>query len=188
MSSRLLHKGTGYYFRFGNFICMYAPGKRRRAEDEDNGANWNSTLTILREWAQRVKAESDAPDLWATIGDGMGFIEQSSPPDDNSPFTKEEQLLIAARLDDLKAHLMEQDNFQEDQRSYIESQFAYLKESSLRVGRKDWRLITYSVLIGLVINLAIPPQTAQGLMHLAQSLLQWIWAAGQHLLTQPPPI
>jgi len=185
-STRLLHKPTGYYFRFGKGFCMYCPGARSKLEAVKHESSWEAIRGMLVQWANRVKAESEAPDLWATINNGQGFIQQAPTSIDNSPFTKDEQSLIADKLDDLEDHLKRQDQFAEDQLDHLHSEFTYLKEAATRIGRKDWRLIAFSVLAGQVLALTLPPETAQAFMQLAQSLFQWIWVAGQHLLTQAP--
>jgi hypothetical protein len=56
----------------------------------------------------------------------------------------------------------------------LESRLNYLVEASERVGRKDWINLLISVLVGIVISAALPPETTRELFHLAGIVLRQI--------------
>lgn len=70
----------------------------------------------------------------------------------------------------------------DDHAKFVEQQFRYLEESSKRLGSKDWVNILFSTLISLALNLALPPERANGLLHLAGTLLHRLWDGMQGLI------
>jgi hypothetical protein len=79
LASKLSHKETGCFFRFGDARLDFSPGDKRKNEwynyelrQADGG--WENMLRVcFTPWLKRVKAESEAPDLWATINNGQGL-------------------------------------------------------------------------------------------------------------------
>ena len=127
-----------------------------------------------------VKLESDAPDLWATIGQEKALSTAAASADlDNRPFTAAEQSLIATKLCEIKAHLLEDQEFAAEQAATIEREFAYLKEAAGRTGRKDWLNILLGGLISLAIGLALDPEKARGLLRLVGTVFQSLWGMAQ---------
>jgi hypothetical protein len=195
-SSCLFHVDSNYYFRFGNYVNTFSPGANSKVEIKRHDGNWTAMFNVFDRWPKDVLEEVSAPDLWATVGRGQAFILQASSAQDNSTFTAVEQGMIAANLDSLQQRFLEQagihsrqDQIREDRdqkfRIGVERSFQYLKDASRRVGRKDWTLIAFSILIGQALQLAETQEGAHTLMNLAASVFQWIVTAGQHLL---PPL
>jgi hypothetical protein len=185
-STQLLHKQTGYYFRFGCFLCMYSPGSRSKVEAMRHDSNWEAIRELFLKWASRVKKESEAPDLWAMIGSEQALGLQASATTDNRLFSPQEQATIAANLEEVRTSIVTLHNLREEDRQFMDENFNYLKEASRRVGRKDWLLLTYGTLVNTAVTLAMTPPVAQGFLQLAASLFQWVLNTGQHLLTPAP--
>ena len=61
-------------------------------------------------------------------------------------------------------------------------QFRYLADALERVGRKDWLLMLYATLINTAVAAALPPEIIHGLLRLAGTLLQGLWAQAQNLI------
>jgi hypothetical protein len=58
----------------------------------------------------------------------------------------------------------------------------YLRESSERLGRKDWLNNLLGGLVDLAIGLALDPEKAQVLLRLAGTIFQSLWGMGHGLL------
>jgi hypothetical protein len=85
-------------------------------------------------------------------------------------------------LDEIKGYLLEGQQFAAEQCASIEREFAYLRESSERLGRKDWLNNLLGGLVGLAIGLALDPEKARGLLRLAGAVFQSLWGTGHNLL------
>ena len=77
--SRLQHSSSDYFCIFdyidNNGWLTMAPGPNQREQRVlAKGPSWPHTLTEVSNWASRLKAEIEAPDLWAWIA------EPGSPP------------------------------------------------------------------------------------------------------------
>lgn len=125
----------------------------------------------------------DAPDLWASVIQEKALpTAAASASVDNRPFSPDERRLITAKLDEIKVFLIAGQHFATEQAEAVEREFAYLKESSKRMGRKDWLNILLGGLFGLAVTLALDPEKARGLMRLAGAVFQSLWGAAQAYL------
>ena len=113
---------------------------------------------------------------------GVTPAPPNGPALENLPFTPGEQSTIKAALDELRQYLVINLVAENDHAKFVEQQFRYLEESSKRLGRKDWVNILFSTLISLALTLALPPERANGLLHLAGTLLHRLWDGMQGLI------
>lgn len=181
--SVLTHRPTGYFCIFGADTLTISPGPNRKTEDFRDADNWQNKTDVCNEWLVRLKKEVDAPDLWATIGQEKALSTAAASADlDNRPFTAAEQSLIATKLDEITGFLLEGQEFGAEQAEAVEREFAYLKESSRRLGRKDWLNILLGGLFGLAVTLALDPEKAKGLLSLAGTVFQSLWGGMQGIL------
>ena len=77
--------------------------------------NWSEKRDAAKLWLRELGKEVDAPDLWATIGQEYALSTAVSATLDNEPFTAAEQYLIATKLDEIKGHILEGQQFAADQ-------------------------------------------------------------------------
>lgn len=181
--SVLTHRPTGYFCIFGAHGITFSPGIREKVQDADHEHDWQKQQFVCRKWLEVVKSEVDAPDLWATIGQEKALSTAASSASlDNRPFTAAEQSLIATKLDEIKAYLLEGQRFAAEEAASIEREFAYLKESAQRMGRKDWLNILLGGLFGLAVSLALDPEKARGVLALAGTVFQSLWGMAQGIL------
>ena len=179
--SVLRQKRSGHYCKFGPITLEYSPAKRTITDKRIFGKD-SERLALFREWLRLLKREN-VPDLWATIGQEKALSTAASSASlDNRPFSPAEQKLIGTKLDEIKAYLLEGQQFAPDEAASIEREFAYLKESSKRFGRKDWLNILLGGLFGLAVTLALDPEKARGLLRLAGTVFQSLWGMAQGLL------
>lgn len=181
--SVLTHRPSGYFCVFGAHTITTCPGLCKKIEQFRHENNWRKKETACGKWLVIVKQETDAPDLWATIGQEKALsTAASSVRLDNRPFSPAEEKLIATKLDEIKAYLLEGQEFAAEQAETIEREFSYLKESAERMGRKDWLNILLGGLFGLAVTLALEPEKARGLLQLAGTVFQSLWGIAQGIL------
>jgi len=184
--SKIVHKPSGFYCKFAPDMLELSPGDSLPVQTTNAGIA--ERLTLFRSWLQNLKIEVEEPDLWATIGQEKALSTAASFANvDNLPFTAADQNLIAAKLDEIKAYLLEGQQFAAEQAQFIEQEFAYLKDASKKFGRKDWLRVLLSVLIGQAINLALDPVKAKAVLGLAGTAMQWIWGSTQGYLNRIEP-
>jgi hypothetical protein len=85
-------------------------------------------------------------------------------------------------LDEINGYLLEGQHFAAEQSEFVERRFAYFKESSTRMGRKDWLNLLLGGLVSLAIGLALDPEKARGLLRLAGAVFQSLWGTAQGYL------
>jgi hypothetical protein len=176
--SVLTHRPSKYFCKFGLAYITFSPGAQHRVEFHEHLDVWEVKLQFTRQWLAELRKEVEAPDLWADIGQEKVLSTAASSTDlDNRLFTAAEQSLIAAKLDEIKGYILEEQHFNAEQAEFVQREFADLKESSRRFGRKDWLRVLLGVLISQVINLALTPEKAKGLFALAGTAFQSLWGA-----------
>ena len=173
--------GYRVYFRYDPHHSQWSPGWQLKTDSGD-WSSLNQRCEQLRGWLSALKTEIAAPDLWASLPDENILSAAASLTIDNRPFAPSERHLIQIKLDEIKAYLQDAQDFTNEQSEMIEREFAYLRESSERLGRKDWLNNLVGGLFGLAIGLALDPEKAKGLLGLAGSTFQSLWNAAQTLL------
>ena len=180
--SKLVHRPSAYYVTFGGLNVIYSPGSTQREEREEHHDSWEKRYSSFRGWLSCLRNELDTPDLWTISSQEKALLATASATSINDPFTLAERLEVAAKLEELKQHLLDEQGFRAGQADFIEAQFTYLKEASERLGRKDWLNTALGGLVGLIVGLALDPEKAKGVLAMAASLFQWIWGGTQGLL------
>jgi hypothetical protein len=104
----------------------------------------------------------------------------SADPGENTPFTADEQQQIAQQLDEVRAYVKETYELSGDQRRLLEGQLDYLQDAASRIGRIDWRNAVTGVLLGTVVNAALPGEAVR------DALLMLLRSVG-HMFGHPMP-
>ena len=92
---------------------------------------------------------------------GAQVLESAASTDtSNAPFTDEEKAYIVEGINEIKQYLLTAHKLDPE---LVESRLNYLIESWERVGRKDWINLLISVLVGIVISAALPPEATREL-------------------------
>jgi hypothetical protein len=172
--SRLVHKASGYYFIFDNvvqFCSKWEPGQQTLVDSRYWG-DWESQRDCCRSWLSYVRRETESPDLWGAISKEAQLLESAaSAGTSNAPFTTEEKAYIVQGINEIKQYLLTAHKLDPE---LVESRLNYLVESSERVGRKDWINLLISVLVGIVINAALPPEATRELFRFVGTVLRQI--------------
>jgi len=114
---------------------------------------------ILRIWIRMVEDFRTAPDLWAEVSHEP--IAELAEGQENRAFTPAEQAEIARVLGEIKRMARESWTLDLDQVRAVETGVDFLIPASLRLGRKDWLMVVYSVLGAKVLDVALQPNVAE---------------------------
>jgi hypothetical protein len=151
------HKRSGASFVIGeegrsgiSISFEVADGPRQyRSVDE-----W---LPMVKSWLTVLKRDLETPDLWAVLQQQQTMLDSpAGDPVENTPFTAEEQQQIAQQLDEVRAYVKETYELSGDQTRLLEGHLDYLQDATSRMGRVDWRNAVTGVLLGTVVNAALP--------------------------------
>ena len=149
----------------------WEPGEQTRV-DSYYWDNWSDQLSWFRSWLNYLKREIESPDLWAEISKEAQVLEAAASSDtSNAPFSLEEKAYIVQGINEIKQYLLTAHKLDPE---LVESRLKYLIESSERVGRKDWINLLISVLVGIVINAALPPEATRELFRFVGTVLRQI--------------
>lgn len=186
------HAPTGYYFKFDvnantNMSDQWAirlpgsDGPRRR----DNAGTWELVFEYLADWLRHVKAEHDAPDLWAEFANAQKQLGNVPTEIENTPFTTDEQNEIARQLQELKTYTRQTYELNEEQYRAIESRLDYFADAATRLPRIDWRNAFVGALLGLVLQNVVPPEPVQHLFYVVLRGLAHMFGGGDALPELP---
>ena len=171
--SRLVHTPSGYYFIFDNAIGFYSkcsPGDQTLIQVQ-NANSWQTQVKFFAHWLSSLRRETESPDLWGAISQEAQLLESAASDASNVSFTVEEKLYIVQGINEIKQYLLTAHKLDPE---LVESRLNYLIESSERVGRKDWLNLLISVLVGIVISAALPPEATRELFSFVGTVLRQI--------------
>lgn len=159
---------------YGPFGIAYSPGRQTPRENQQ-WVSWDALLTACLGWLRRVREDS-GPDLWEVAADDRSLFAPVSSADalHNTPFSLEERQRIAPSLDQIYSETVRTQQLSEAQADALRGALGHLQESMERLGRKDWLLLLYGSLVGVVIQAAFAPEQARNLWHLAGQVLGWL--------------
>jgi len=173
-ASRIVHLSSGYYFIFDNvgnaFLSEWSPG-RETAITKIQSAAWDQQLKHFKEWLSYLRREVESPDLWSAISHETEIIEAAASDESNAPFSREEKEYVLAGLSEIKQYLLTAHKLDPE---LVEARLNYLIEAAERVGKKDWINLLLSVLVGIVIQAAMPPEAIRELFRFVGAVLSQI--------------
>jgi len=174
--SKLVHRASDFYFTFDNaslgaFHSEYSPGSQTLVE-RGNFGGWTYQVIRLKSWLYYLRREIETPDLWASISEEAKILEAAAEGNtENSFFTEDEKRYVLSGVEEIKQYLLSAHKLDPE---LIESRLKYLANASERLGRKDWINLLISVLIGIVIAAALPPEATRELFRFAGTVLRQI--------------
>jgi len=186
----LVHSPTKYWFKFdvdanrnGSLWAVYKPGPTGARSSEHDGT-WPNVLGYFRAWVQSVKAEHEAPDLWAALSQEQTGLGGGQQKIENTPFSIVEQAEITRQLGELKQYTHATYQLTATQYERIDTTLDYLADAAGRQGRIDWRNNVVGALIGLVLTAAIPSEPVQQILQLTLTGLAGLFRG--HIPELPP--
>lgn len=126
-------------------------------------------------WAAAVKDDVDTPDLWAELQREREVLTGARYEGvENTPFTADERAEVARQLQEIKEYVTSTYSPTEGQILSLVARLDYVEEAAGRLGRKDWLLLFYGTMFGLIVDSLLMPEavrniikiTFHGLVHL----------------------
>jgi hypothetical protein len=174
---RIKHKWSESYFMVGgnaaHYVGSYVVGDARDWPYEVY--SWQTLMTRVSRWLEEVKHDLETPDLWAELQREAEMLGgASNEPNENTPFTREEQKEIAGRLRELAEHLSRTHSLSEPELQVLNAKLDYLVDAASRVGRIDWRNAFVGVALSYILGAAFPPESARSIFQTFVALLRTI--------------
>lgn len=172
--SQLIHSQSDYYFVFdnvyGQFLSIWSPANQTQ-QGMANSVEWRFQLDYFKAWLSYLRREVESPDLWSAISQETELVEAASSDESNTPFNAQEKDYILSGINEIKQYLLTAHKLDPQ---LVESRLKYLAEASDRVGRKDWINLLLSVLVGIVVQAALPPESIRELFRFVGTVLSQI--------------
>jgi hypothetical protein len=124
--------------------------------------SWLTLMPRVSTWLEEVKHDLATPDLWAELQReakllGAGSNELTK----NTPFTLDEQEEIARRLQELAKYASRTYTLSTAQMQTLDAKLDYLVKASSRLGRKDWLIMFIGAILGYILSVPLPPESAR---------------------------
>ncbi len=102
---RVVHKPSGYYLKFDDFLVRYTPGETRLHEDE-RCTSWKEELQAVDNWLRNLVREVETPDLWAGLSQEEELLGPEPAEAENTPYTANEQVQIKKAIEEIRIYLI----------------------------------------------------------------------------------
>jgi len=147
----------------GHYVGRYVVGDDPEWPFEE--FSWRSMIPRIRRWLEEVKRDLETPDLWAEFQRETELLEANfDDVTENSPFTPDEQKVIAGRLQELAEHTRHTYSLSEAQMRILDGKLDYLVKAAGRLGRIDWRNAFAGAILGFIFTAALPPEAVRDMI------------------------
>jgi hypothetical protein len=178
----LIHRHSDAEFQFAydkrGWKAYYRPGNDK-PEDQVRPGLWPGMLQAVSEWAQVIKRERDAPDLWAELAQQQEALSRPSRGE-NTPFSADEMDVLRREFDALKAYVRTLELQAGDQAEVIARLDYLVEKAAAGTPRIDWWDQLVGAVVGLWIASTVQPGTVQSILAMAAHGLAALFGA-------PPP-
>lgn len=158
-----------FKYRFSNF----APVTRMTdiIPRDANLLEYTPVIIKFKEWinrhAIRFIEDAESIDKWSGLAFERNLFEIINiDSDDNSVFNNIEQQDIQIFMSKIRQNIIDEFSPDDFQLHEINQKLNYVIESSIRLGRKDWKGILISSVISLAITLSVSNETGRRLVDL----------------------
>ncbi len=174
--STLNYKNREFYFDFEihdqeTFYFEYSPGKGARKASFKTEF-WQDVLDHVGFWANNLKREITAPDLWEEFKKyktSFSLVPSEEIVNGNIPFHEVEKIIEA--LHSLESEIKERFELDDQQDQFVHSKLEYLEDAVKRQGRYDWVHTCIGVLLPLAFQLALNSEAREVLINLFKTFL-----------------
>jgi hypothetical protein len=181
--TRIAMVESGYYFELaivkGKNIIRFSPGSDKLAEEWSIPPSWSEKKKYISRWLQNLKQELDLPDKWADFLKSGQTIEWNLASSEGERFSYQEVEEIIAAKERAKIKISEL-RLLPEQFHLIEGKLDYIAEKSKSLGKVDWKNIMIGTLVSLVVQLALPPETASALWLIFKEAFQRVILIALH--------
>jgi hypothetical protein len=174
---RLIHEPTGFYFEFRwsekwqKHTFSYSPAAEAAELQHNHGEVWEFVLEAVYKWANLLRAELEAPDLWKQFANHRHAVEALTTPEarssEDEQFSPREQRLLRERIDQILESLDQVGIDNPVAQRITREEFEALKEEVERLSRGKWVRLALGTVAKLIMASVIEPDTAD-------RLLRWI--------------
>jgi hypothetical protein len=152
---------TGDWFRLNESPAGLRAGWKI-ADDRERERSigpFRTALEVLRFWLHEVKAEMEAPDLWAELQQQREILLTAATTEvaDNAPFTPEEQSEISAQLHEIKEYMEKTYELTAKQTRALEAALDDIRTEAGHMRRRQW--FTYAVGAITILEAVLPQGT-----------------------------
>jgi hypothetical protein len=132
---------------------LYSTGQLLMAQFQD-------LKKFIVDWASYLSRELDQPDKWQQFVESSKQISIKTDEKDNQQFTIEEFRQIEIAVEQVRIR-SNQIGLAEDQLKLLHEKLDYISEKAKTLGKLDWKNLFVGSMVGVVIQMAIPPDTTQ---------------------------
>ena len=167
VDARIKHKLSESYFFVGGDAGHYVGRSvvRDGVDRQFEEFSWQPLIARVRRWFEEVKRDLATPDLWAELQRETELLRgHSDDSTENTLFTPSEQSEIASRLQELRDRTKHAYSLSVAQMQILDTKIDYLTHAADRLGRIDWRNAFVGVILGYLLVLALPPESAHDIV------------------------
>ncbi len=159
-----LHFKFDYDFLQDFWICEFSPGEEVPVEKVRKIDSLEDMFGYVCMWAESLKEEIDAPDLWGEIQKYQPIFSLA-PREQivNEPIPAYEAEEISKALNKLTAKVTKHFQLSQEQGELVRFKLDYLSDAVKRQGRLDWVHTCIGVFITIAMGLAMAPEQAKEL-------------------------
>ncbi len=166
------------YFRFTRnasdtkWAAEYFPGDDNKKKKLVAG-NWEEELEHVKEWANELKKEIAAPDYWAEIARvqkdfGLTLVKAKK----NVLISPEEIKKLKENFDRIEQKVTKMFSKNEEEESFIRSQFQLLTESIKKFDKKTFIYFSIGVLVSIAMGLRLSALDLQRYWQIIKPILE----------------
>jgi hypothetical protein len=186
--THIAHRWSASHFTlrgpWGNWEGSYVVGEAAPWPYQE--VIWPKVEKRVEQWAAKVKTDLETPDLWAELQREREILSWSRDEAENTPFTPDEQAELIKHLDELKEYVKNTHSLAQDQIVALEEGFTELATATTRLGRNDWRLMFFGVVLTFIVAGVLPPDAVHGFLWMALHGFQHFF--GGHAGPSPPQL
>lgn len=173
------YKNSNHYFKINSYESIhYSPGYKTFSNNVDLSIHpdaWNSICAFFSAWLRDLLREIEQPDKWNDLLESSKQISWHIELEPNSRFTYSEVLEIENSIKQIKSDIKSL-NLLPEQLQLIDAKLDYLCDKAKTLGSIDWKNILMGTLISLVVELALPSDTAKTLWHIFEKAFKKVIA------------
>ena len=168
--AQITHVPSGSYFllegQAGNYTATTVVGEYLPSTVQ--AFMWSTVEDKVERWAREVKRDVETPDLWAELQGDREILTGTRYEDvENTPFTPDEQAEIAEQLREIKEYVKKTYSLSDEQMLSLEAKLEDIQAAAGRIGRKDWQLLFYGVMLTVIVGGLVPPEVVQAILTMA---------------------
>ena len=181
--TRITMVDTSYYFDLaieqGKNMVRFSRGSDKLTDAWQINRSWDEKKKYISRWLQSLKRQLDLPDKWAEFLRSGQAIQWELTSSEGERFSYQEVEEIIAAKERAKIKISEL-RLPLEQSRLIEEKLDYITEKAKSLGKVDWKNIMIGTLVALVVQLALPPETASALWSIFKDAFQRVILIALH--------